>query len=66
MFYGGGRTVRYNTGLGLGRLPVRDVRAPLGRSGRWERYMLCFSRSLARVLGRGLLRRGLLLHVLPL
>ena len=52
--------------MGLGRLFMCHVCSNLGRRGRGEGHMLRFKRMLARVLGGGLLRRGLLLYVLPL
>ena len=52
--------------LGLGRLFMCHLCSNLGGSRCSKRDMLRFERVLARVLGGGLLRRGLLLYVLPL
>ena len=53
-------------GLGLGRLFMCHVCSDLGGGRCSKRDMFCYKRMLARVLGRGVLRRGLLLYVLPL
>ena len=63
---GGGFEMRYDTGLGLGRLPMCDLLSGVDGSRCGKRYLLRYSRMLAPFLGLCLLCGGLLLHVLSL
>ena len=64
MFDRRGFEMRYDTGLGLGRLSMCDLLPGVDGSGCGKRYLLRIHRMLAPFLGLCVLRRGLLLHVL--
>ena len=66
MLDGRSLAVRSGPRMGLGRLFMRHVCSNLGWSSSCQSDMFCDNGMLARVLGRGVLRRGLLLYVLPL
>ena len=66
MFDGRSVEMRYDTGLGLGRLPVCDLLSGVDGSRCGKRYLLRVPGVLAPFLGLCVLRRGLLLHVLSL